>query len=903
MENSWLGEIWRRLRFLVGGARFDEDLAEEMRLHLELRAEEKRAAGMSESEARSSAHRAFGNATLEREKSREAWGWRWLACLGQDVRYGLRALRANPGFAAAAVLSLALGIGANTAIFSIVNAVMLRTLPVEDPRKLVLVHLGDQGSVTNPIWEQLRDHQRAFSGMLAFSERRFDLGYGRESHFVNGAWVSGDFFRVLGVAALRGRVISAQDDRHGGGKEGPVAVISYGFWKRNFGGDANVIGKTVRLNRHKFEIIGVTPPWFTGLNVDHPLDVAIPIGCEPLLSSEGSLLNNGVAFWLRVMGRIREGDTIERAQARVSAIAPGIFRATLPAQFEAQDRQEYLKSPIMLSPAGGGFSATGNQYRKALLTLMAIVGLVLLIACANIANLLLARASARQREFSVRMAIGASRWRVIRQLMTESVLLSVLGASGGFLLALSGSRLLVRMLSTQGNPLEIDVSPDTHVLAFTAAVTVLTAVLFGLAPALRATRIELNQSLKESARGAVPGSSRLQLGKALVVGQVALSLMLLVCAGEFLKTLGNLLAVNPGFDPHNILAIDVDVQQAAIPKGERLRVYGDILDRLRTMPGVVSAAISDFTPISHRGQLRYSFPEGFAAKSRNDTLLYLNRVSPGYFQTMATPLLAGRDFTDHDDVNAPLATIVGESTARHFFGGANPIGKTIGLDPIGKPGGPMDIYEVVGVVEDAKYFRIDEETVRTVYLSRAQEKEPWPENCFTLRTSGPVEALIPSARKAILGVHPGVSLEFRNFETQVKESLLQQRIVALLAAIFGSLALLLAMVGLYGVTNYAVARRKSEIGIRIALGAGRRRVVWLIMRDMVMLLAIGLPVGLAVSLGAGRLIASLLYGVRPNDPWQLAGAAILLAAATAIAAYLPARPAARLDPMAALREE
>src|SRR5579863_1242950 len=460
LENSWLGEIWRRLRFLVGGARFDDDLAEEMRLHVELRAEQKRAAGMNEREARASAQRAFGNATLEREKSRDAWGWRWLDSLGQDIRYGLRALRANPGFAAAAVLSLALGIGANTAIFSIVNAVMLRTLPVEDPRKLVQIQQGNQGFLTNPIWEQVRDRQTAFSGTLAYSEDRFDLAEGGESRFAQGLWVSGDYFRVLGVAALRGRVFTAQDDRHGGGTSGPVAVISYGFWKRNFGGDANVLGKTVRLNRHPFEIVGVTPPWFTGLDVDHSFDVAIPIGCEPILHTDRSALNERSTWWLRILGRIRAGETIEQAQARMSAIAPEIFRATLPAMYEPRDKKEYLKSPLALRPAGIGFSQTGGQYRKALFTLMGIVALVLLIACANIANLLLARASARQREFSVRMAIGASRRRVIRQLMTESLLLSILGALVGLLLALWGSRLLVHMLSRRGNPVEIDVSPD-----------------------------------------------------------------------------------------------------------------------------------------------------------------------------------------------------------------------------------------------------------------------------------------------------------------------------------------------------------------------------------------------------------------------------------------------------------
>jgi predicted permease len=461
----------------------------------------------------------------------------------------------------------------------------------------------------------------------------------------------------------------------------------------------------------------------------------------------------------------------------------------------------------------------------------------------------------------------------------------------------------VQLLSTPGRRIEIDLSPDLHLLAFTMAVTILTAILFGLAPALRATRIGVNHVLKEHARGAVRGSTRVNLGKTLMAGQVALSLILLVGAGLFLQTLRNLLSIDPGFSRHNVLLVTADVQQVTVPKAQRTRIYAGILDRLRALPGVASAASSTLAPMGQQGWNWVVQPEGYSAKSPRDALVYLNRVSPRYFQTIKTPLLVGRDFSERDNLNSPKVMVIGESAARQFFGSANPIGKAIGSDKRIGGTGKLDIYEVIGVVKDVKYNRIDERPRRTAYLASGQDDNPWPTIRFEIRSDGPLEALIPSIRSAISSVNRDLSLEFRNFETQVNESLLQPRIVALLSSIFGLLALGLAMVGLYGITTYNVAQRKAEVGIRMALGAQRRSVIWLILRDMVTLLAIGMGVGLAASLAAGRLIVSLLYDVRPNDPVQLAAAAATLAAATAITAYLPARRAARLDPMVALREE
>jgi putative ABC transport system permease protein len=883
-------EIWRRLRYLFHRRQHEQDLADEMRLHREL---------ISQSPTRS-----LGNVTQLHEASRAVWIWPFFETFAQDTRYALRTLRANPGFAATAVLSLALGIGANTAIFSILNAVMLRSLPVEDPQRLV--QLGSprsdptrplRVSFTNPIWEQVRDHQQAFSGTLAYSTDRFDLASGGESHFAEGLWASGDFFRVLGVPAMRGRVFTADDDRHGGGRAGPVAVISYGFWKRHFGGDPDIAGKTIRLDRHPFIIIGVTPPWFTGLDVDTPYDIAIPIGCEPILHTDASALADRDWWWLSILGRIHPGETPEQAQTRMKALAPEVYRATLSTHLHADGQKEYLQRSFALRPAATGFSDTGSRYRTALLTLMAVVGLVLLIACANIANLLLARAAARQREISIRMAIGAARRRVMRQLMSESLLLSVLGAVGGLLFAIWGSSLLIRFLSTAGNELQLDTAPDLRVLAFTMGVAVLTGLLFGFAPALRATSVSPNNALKEHARSMAGG--RLGLGRALVTGQVALSLMLLVGAGLFLGTLRNLLTTDLGFSLHDILLVRADVTQTDVPKEQRPRVYQEIVERLRGVPGVQSASSSAMTPIG-RGQWdSVVSPEGYTPNGKDDTLVYFNRVSPGYFAAMRQPVLLGRDFSAHDDAGAPLVMLVTESVARRFFGHANPIGKTIRAEGPGKAG----VYQVAGVVKDAKYAAVDEGLTLTVYIACAQDTNPRPSVNFEVRTAGPVESFIPAVRAAIGQVNRGISLEFRNFETQVSDSLLQPRMVALLSAFFGGLALLLAMIGLYGVTAYGVARRQAEIGIRMALGAQTGSVIWLVLREVAGMLAIGTLLGLGASLAAGRLVASLLYGVKPHDAAPLAVAAVLLGIAAGIAAYLPARRAARLDPMAALREE
>jgi len=900
---TWLTEFGRRLRHLFRRKEWENDLAEEMRLHLDLRAEEKAGEGIAPRDAAALAQRKFGNASLVREHSRSVWGWTFWDTLAQDVRYALRTLAANKGFAAAAVLSLTLGIGANTAIFSIVDAVMLRSLPVEDPRRLVELRFGNGATsspyVTNPIWEAVRNSQPAFSGTLAYSPDRFDLSAGGESHFANGYWVSGEFFHVLGVPALRGRIFTKQDDLHGGGRSGPVAVISYAFWQANFAGDPNVLGKTLSLNRHSFEIIGVTPEWFRGVMADQVFDVAIPIGCEPLLHTDLSALSQRAWWWLRMMGRLEPGETIEQAEPRMNSIAGELTRATVPTDWNSQMQARYLKRTFALVSGAAGFSPAGRMYKTALLTLMSVVGLVLLIACINIANLLLARATSRQREISIRLAIGASRVRVIRQLITESMLLALFGAACGLLFSLWGARLLVRLLSTQTNQLNIDLSPDLRVLGFTAAIAIITGLLFGLVPALRATGVGPNQVLKESARGAVQGGTRVSLGKALVTGQVALSLVLLTAAGLFLGTLRNFLTVDTGFNSHNVLLVKVAVPPDRIPVKLRSILFNRILTDLRGLPNVRSGASSMWTPITPFFWNMDVKVEGYQAQPvEDDTLVYFNRISAGYFQTVETPLLMGRDFSDADSLMSPKVIIIGAETARHFWGHANPIGKTIRTDD-----SKDSSYQVIGLVKDAKYGNLDEPRLMTAFVPASQDSEPGPESNFEVRFDGPAEALTAAVRSAIGAVNKDAALEFRTLDAHVSDSLVQPRLVALLSSFFGFLALLLATIGLYGVFSYVAARRRGEIGIRMALGAAQRSVTWLILRDVILMLASGTALGVIISISASRFIKSLLFGVEATNPATIAIAAAVLCASAIFAAYLPARRAAKMDPMVALREE
>jgi putative ABC transport system permease protein len=823
-----------------------------------------------------------------------------------DLRLAIRALRATPIVSIVAILSLALGIGANTAIFSLIDSLMLRTLPVQDPARLALLTDDESpasaGSWTHPIWEQLRERSNLFDGALAWSTRRFNLAAGGETRFVDGIWVSGAYFQTLGVPAILGRTLTDADDRRSGGVDGPVAVISYSFWQRYFGGAADAIGRTLTLDRVPFTIVGVTPPEFFGTDIGSRFDVAVPLGDEPLIRGRDSGLDRRSMWWLSVMVRMRPGQSLDQATASLRGVQPQIREATLPENWRPPDLARYLKDRFVLFPASTGSSFLRERFQRPLMTIMIVVALVLLIACANIANLLLARALARRHELGVRVALGASRWRLIRQLMTESLLLSATGAAFGIAIASWGSRLLVRQLSTQTNTVFLDLSLDWRVLAFTIGVTAATALLFGTAPALRAARVAPIDALKEHTRSSA-GDARAGVTSGLVVVQVALSVLLVVAAGLFARTFALLDSVHLGFDADRVLVVDVDALRANVEPAQRIPLYERVRDAVRAVPGVADAAISVVTPVSGRlWSNRIKVSDGIELPERQRQSNF-NYVTPGWLSTYGTAIVAGRDIGPQDRKGAPLIALVNEAFARRFFGGASPLGHTVQTDGVL---GPAPKREIVGVVADAVYISLREPVPPTTYVPLGQYdltmSPPLPAVNLSVRANGGSPVLLTKSIAAAVGaVNPDLALTFRPLTDQINASLSQERIVAMLSGFFGALALLLAGLGLYGVTSYAVTRRRAEIGIRMALGAAPAGVMRLVLSRVALLVGIGVIVGAGASMWLSRFVATLLYGLEPRDPATLAGAAATLAGVGALAGWLPAYRASRIDPAQVLR--
>jgi len=816
----------------------------------------------------------------------------------QDLRYALRALHSSPGFAAIAILSLALGIGANTAIFSLINAVILKTLPVSHPEQLVQLVMKTEGGTTftNPIWEQVRDRQDVFSGAFAYSPIRLNLAGGGEVRNANTSWVSGDFFRTLGVNPLLGRTFAAADDKRGC----PViGVLSYDFWQREYGGTADVFDRRLTLNTHPVRIVGVAPRGFTGIQVGEAVDVYMPLCAEGTLVRDNSALDKRANWWLWVFARLKPGIGEQQALARMNTLAPQIFAATMPSGYPPDAQKYHLNRRFDLLPGASGYSSIRRDYTAALYTLMAAVGVVLLIACANVANLLISRASARRKEIAIRMAIGAGRARLIRQLLTESLLLSSMGAVLGVLFAEWASRMLVRFLDTSNSTVVLDLSIDVRVLAFTMGVAVATGILFGLAPAWQGAHVDPHSAIKANARGVVESHARFGLGKMLVTVQVALSLVLLVGAGLMLKTFAKLATLDTGFDRNQVLLIRVDPRYASVPLDRRLPLYQELQRRLAAVPGVRSASFADITPVSGSDSNQIVHVEGYVPKSRKDMVVWINSISPGFFVTMQTPFIAGRDFNDHDTLHAPLVAVINQSMASKFFGSPlSAVGKTFrnGWNEISGP------IQIVGVVKDTKYTSLRAEGEAIAYYPLSQ-LPPMRWVNFVLRASGPAASLIPAVKAAVDEVNHDITLQFRTLALQVDESLGRERLLATLSGFFGALALGLAVIGLYGVMSYNVARRRNEIGIRMALGAEQARVLRMVLGEVAILIVAGLGLGLAVAVSSTRLLASFLYRLEPNDPTTLVTACVVLAVSAVVAGLLPARRAASLDPMTALREE
>jgi predicted permease len=818
----------------------------------------------------------------------------------------MRMLRMSPGFSTVVVFTVALGIGANSSVFNVINSLMLRTLPVVEPHRLVTVSTGNEHAYpwTYTIWEEIRRRAKMFDGAVAWAPARFDLAQGGEKHPIEGLYVNGDFFRTLGVQALLGRTFTSAEDVRGGGPDGPVAVISYGLWQRRYGGAADVIGTPLVLDRVPFTIIGVTPPAFFGVEVGRIFDVAVPISTEALINGLGSNIDRPRAWWLTVMLRLQREQSLAAATATLRALQPQIREAAMPQNAPVGARQEFLNEPFTLAAAATGTSRLRERYKQPLLTIQTVVALVLLIACTNIANLLMARAMKRRRDTSIRIALGASHWHLARQLLIETFLLAGAGAVLGLLIAVWASHAIVAQLGTAMNPVAMDLSFDWRMLAFTFAVTFATAVLFGTAPAFRSIRVAPREALNEQCRGVSIGGGRVSLSSGFVVAQVAISLVLLVAAGLLVRTLQRLANVSLGFDSDRVLVVNVNATHASTPE-DRIVFRQRLIDAVAAVPGVARAAASSVTPVS--GSLA-AFPvyvPGGAPMSGAERRVLANYVTPEWFATYGTTLLAGRDIDDYDARNSAPVALVNEAFVRKFMVGRNPIG--IPVTPLAPPGGaPSKPKMIVGIVKDAVYLSLREAPQPTVYLPLAQHdsRVPWGEFCIGVRTSAESPRLLARAVAAALtATDRNLAFSFRPLSDQVDASLAQERLVAMISGFFGGLALLLVGLGLYGITSYAATARRAEIGIRMALGARRMDVINLVLGRTVGVTLAGLGLGLLAAAWVTRYLKSMLFGLTPLDPSTLLAVFLLFLIVAGLAGLLPALRAARSDPLLALRYE
>ena len=820
-----------------------------------------------------------------------------------DFRRSIRALRASPIVSLVAVLSLALGIGANTAIFSLVNGLLLRALPVEEPQRLVTIssdraiRLGFNAGLgwSYAMWDQLRQRAGAFGGALAWSPQRFNLATSGEMQPVEGLVASGEFFTTLGVKAALGRTFTAADDVRGGGPGGPVVVISDGLWRRRFGAAKNIIGTPLLVEGVPLTIVGVTPPGFLGLDNGRAFDVALPLATEPMIRPR-ALIDQPGSFLLFVMLRLKPGQSPGEATATLRAMQPQMLGSLRVPSF--------VREPFTLVPAARGTDIPGSprqRYQRPLLTVFVVAAVVLLIACGNIANLLLARATARRHELSVRLALGASRWRLARQLLVESVVLAGAGAIAGLAFAEWGSRALVAQLTTAVIPIALDLSIDWKIFAFTVAVTLATAVVFGAAPAVRVAGVAPIEALKEHGRGAASGASR-GLSSVLVVAQVALSLVLVVAAGLFVRTFARLATMPLGFDRDRVLLVTVDTARAHVDPADRIPFYHRLVAAVAAVPGVEHAAASTSTPVTAGLPADFTLPGSSLPAS--ERLALVNAVTPGWFAAYGTGLRDGRDIAESDTAAGQPVVVVNEAFARRFFAGRRPIGETVSS------------RTVIGVVADQVMqggFKaagtsrsLRDGAPPAIYLPLAQSAGSGPPNRSTTILSvrwaaGSPAAAVRSLTAALSAVDPNIAFTFRPLADEVNASLMQERMIAWLSGFFGALALLLAALGLYGVTSYAVSRQRTEIGVRLALGAPSGAVVRLVLSRVALLVGLGIAAGAGVSVWMSRFVATLLYGIEPRDPVTLAAAAIVLAGVGAIAGWLPAYRASRIDPLEVLR--
>jgi predicted permease len=883
---------------------WDDERARELEAYIDQETDENVARGMTRDAARVAARRKLGNTTRIREEIYEMNSIVSVDTVWQDIRYGARLLRRNRSFAIVAILTLALGTGANAAIFQLVDAVRLRSLPVRDPQQLVEVNLNTNGKgrtgrfisrrpfMTEPLWRAVRERQQAFSEMLAWGTVPFDLATSGESRRTQGLWVSGDFFQTLGVRPQVGRLLSPADDQKG--CAAPGVVLSHAFWQKEFSGDPSVVGRPIVLDGHPLDVIGVSQEGFSGVDVGRTFDMAAPICAMSIMRGPQSGIDKPDVWFLDVFGRLRDGWTRDQATAHLEAISPALFRATLPPDYTPEDSKNYLAFKLTVANAETGVSSLRGAYSTPLWVLLGVTAVVLLVACANLANLMLARAAARSREVAVRLAIGASRGRLIRQMLSESLLLAALGAMGGLVLAQWLSRALVAFLDTDTNRVFVDLAPSWRTFVFMSLLAALACMVFGLTPALRATHADPGETLKAGGRGRSDGRDGVTIRRVLVIVQVALSLMLVVGAVLLGRTLHKLVSLDPGFRQQGVLIASVDLRR--VPMERRGVVGTGMVERVRALAGMRSAAQGFMTPVSGFVWNSNVVVDGAVAGLSN-----FNSVSAGYFRTLGTPLVAGRDFDSHDVPSSEPVAIVTEAFARKFLPGRNAVGQTFQIEA--PPGQPRPSYHIVGVVKDTKYRDLREPFSPIGFFAVSQSTEFDPFVQIVMSSDAPLANLSKMVTPTLTDVDRNVLIGYQTMEAQVQGSLLSERLMATLSGFFGGLAALIAAIGLYGVISYMVARRRVEIGIRMALGADRGSVVRLVMREAAILLLVGMAAGAFLAASAAKSAATLLYDLKAWDPVTFAAGAAMLAAVSLLASWLPARRAAHLAPTAALREE
>ena len=863
--------------------RREQDLERELQSHLDVETDEQRESGLSMEEAGYAARRALGNVLAIKEDTRAAWGWVWLAGTLQDLRYTLRFLRKSPVFAITAVLSLAMGIGMNTAIFSLLDAVLLRDLPVHSPEDLIVIaeRMGSRESfsLSYPAFQALSGSD-TLTGVSAFRPWRFRTTIHSESRLANGQLVSGNYFSLLGVPAVLGRVLTGSDDRVPGAN--PVAVLSYDYWRQEFGSNPAVIGQTLDVQGHPFTVIGVSAPEFFGLEPGKEVDITVPLTMQAVAMPGTPLLNSLDARWLRLIARRKPGVSLDQAQANLALRWAQLARR-LPQHETASG------SGVQAQPGAQGLYDLRRQFSLPLRALMAAVALVLLIACANLASLLLARAAARQQEIDLRLSLGASRSRLMRQLLTESTLLAVMGGILGIALAYSATPLLVEVMSRGRSPISLHLAVHTRTLLFTLLVSLLAGLLFGLVPALKATR-------RESLHG-----NRLITGKprrwttALIVAQISLCLIMLACAALLLGSVRKLRQVDAGFRRDHVLLMSIRPSLSNYDGPRAGQLYQELYSRFSALPGIKSVTLSMDTPLGGVSYTAGASLPGSGDRRTEGMQVSVNAVGPRFFETMGIPLLAGHDLNFGGGATQPLA-VIGESVARGLFPNGNPLGRRIKIGD--------SSMEIVGVVKDTRYNGLREPATPMLYRPYLQMQDTWEELFFGIRTFGNPEAIVSLVRRELHEAAPNVPpFTLSTLDEQAEAGMVREHLVASLSAWFGAFALLLASIGLYGRLAYAVAERTPEIGIRLALGAKRTIVMWTILREVLALVVGGIAIGLPLAVGSARAIRNLLYGIAPFDPATLGAVVIAIAGVAMLAACIPARRASRIDPMMALRHQ